>query len=69
INQMATGSEAMLTSIGQIDEVSRNNAAESEAVSAATEEQSAAMQEIASASQNLANLATELQEAVAKFKV
>ena len=69
INQMATGSEAMLTSISQIDEVSRNNAAESEAVSAATEEQSAAMQEIASASQNLANLATDLQEAVAKFKV
>lgn len=69
INQMATGSEAMLTSIGQIDEVSRNNAAESEAVSAATEEQSAAMQEIASASQNLANLATDLQEAVSRFKV
>lgn len=69
ISQMATGSASMLDSIAKIDDVSKTNAAESEAVSAATEEQSAAMQEIASASQNLANLATELQSAVARFKV
>ncbi len=69
IHKMAKGSATMLTSIEQIDKVSKTNAAESQAVSAATEEQSAAMQEIASASQNLANLAMELQEAISIFRV
>lgn len=69
INMMAAGSQDMLNSIQEIDEVSKNNSSEVQSVSAATEEQSASMQEIASASQSLATLANELQSAIAKFKV
>jgi methyl-accepting chemotaxis protein len=69
IEMMAFGSGAMVESIGEIEKVSKTNAGEAQTVSAATQEQSASMQEIASASQSLANLASELQEAVAKFKV
>jgi len=69
INMMATGSAEMLTSMREIDEVSKNSSAEVQSVSAATEEQSASMEEIASASQSLATLANELQGAIAKFKV
>ncbi|MDF2566319.1 MAG: methyl-accepting chemotaxis sensory transducer with Cache sensor [Massilibacillus sp.] len=69
IEMMAFGSGAMVASIGEIEKVSKTNAGEAQTVSAATQEQSASMQEIASASQSLANLASDLQEAVAKFKV
>lgn len=69
INQMAAGSQTLVTSIHEVDSISKENAAEAETVSAATEETSASMQEIASSSQSLANLAGNLQEAVAKFRV
>lgn len=69
IEMMAFGSGAMVESIGEIEKVSKTNAGEAQTVSATTQEQSASMQEIASASQSLASLASELQEAVAKFKV
>lgn len=69
IEMMAFGSSAMVESIDQIEKVSKTNAGEAQTVSAATQEQSASMQEIASASQSLADLASELQAAVAKFKV
>ncbi|MDF2568664.1 MAG: methyl-accepting chemotaxis sensory transducer with Cache sensor [Sporomusa sp.] len=68
INDMAAGSRTMLTAIREIDKVSKDNAAETQTVSAATEEQSASMQEIASSSQSLAVLASDLQAAVEKFK-
>ncbi len=69
MNKMAAGNKTLVASIQEIDKVSKENAAESEMVSAATEEQSASMQEIASSSHSLAKLAGELQESVAKFKV
>ncbi|MBP2654625.1 MAG: methyl-accepting chemotaxis sensory transducer with Cache sensor [Firmicutes bacterium] len=69
INHMTSGSRALVTSINEIDTISKTNAAEAQTVSAATEEQSASMQEIASSSQSLATLASDLQAAVAKFKV
>lgn len=69
IHEMAQGSEHVVKSISQVTEISNKNALETESVSAATEEQSASMEEISSASQSLADLASELQAAVAKFKV
>jgi methyl-accepting chemotaxis protein len=65
---MATDSRTMLTAIQQIDKISKDNAAETQSVSAAIEEQSASMQEIASSSQNLAVLASDLRSAAEKFK-
>ncbi len=68
IEQIIVGNQTLATSIGDIDKISRENAGETQTVSAATEEQSASMQEIASSSQSLAQLARDLQETVAKFK-
>ncbi|MDR3591006.1 MAG: methyl-accepting chemotaxis protein, partial [Negativicutes bacterium] len=69
LDHMATSSQTLVSSIREIDRVSRENAGEAQTVSAATEEQSASMQEIASSSQGLAKLAGDLQEAVSKFRV
>lgn len=69
IEQMATGSQQIVGSVNRIDKLSKQTAEESEVVSAATEEQSATMEEIASSSRSLAHLATDLREAVGKFRV
>lgn len=69
VEQMAVGSEHIVESVSRIDELSKKAAGESQTVSAATEEQSASMEEIASSSRSLAQLATELREAVSKFKI
>ena len=69
VNEAATGSQRIVSSIREVENLSRDAAAESQNVSAATEEQSAAMQEIAASSQALAKLAEDLQRAVAKFKI
>lgn len=69
IEQMAVGSQHIVSSVNRIDELSKRAAGEAQTVSAATEEQSASMEEIASSSQSLANLAMELREAVSKFSV
>ena len=69
IKQMAFGSQQIVTSVGDIDRISRNSAGQTHTVSAATEEQSASMEEIAAASQALARMAEELQGAVREFKI
>ena len=69
IHEAAVGSQRIVGSIKDVENVSRDTAAESQTVSAATEEQSASMEEIAASSQALAKLAIELQAAVAKFQV
>ncbi|MCE5286166.1 MAG: methyl-accepting chemotaxis protein [Pelosinus sp.] len=69
INQMAASSKTLVSSIADVDKVTKENAAEAETVSAATEEQSASMGEIAAASHSLSNLANELQESVKRFLV
>ena len=69
VNEAATGSQRIVTSIKQVENLSRDAAAESENVSAATEEQSASMEEIAASSQELAKLAEGLHQAVARFRV
>lgn len=69
IDQIAAGSQNLVSSVHNIDKVSKENAAEAQSVSAATEEQSASMQEIASSSQALAQTSTELEAAVENFKI
>ncbi|MDF2571679.1 MAG: mcpA 4, partial [Sporomusa sp.] len=67
--QMASGSQQIVTSIGKINEVSAAAAGQAQNVSAATEEQSAFMEELAVSSQTLTTMAQELQLAVSKFKI
>ena len=69
MQELAAGSQQIVTSVHTIDNIAKHTASQSQTVSAATEEQSASMEEIASASQNLAHLAQELEGAVKKFKV
>ncbi|CUH97573.1 hypothetical protein P22_3704 [Propionispora sp. 2/2-37] len=69
VEQLAAGSELIVESVNQIDDLSKKAAAEAQTVSAASEEQSASMEEIASSSQSLAKLAMELREAVSKFHI
>jgi len=69
INKIASGNQTLVESIAEIDSASKTAAAEAETVSASTQEQSASMEEIASASHHLAILATDLQAAIAKFKL
>jgi methyl-accepting chemotaxis protein len=69
INEAAVGSRRIVSSIKEVEHLSRDAAAEAQTVSAATEEQSASMEEIAASSQTLAKLAMDLQVAVAKFRV
>ena len=69
IDQMAIGSQQIVGSVNQIDNLSKKVTEETQTVSAATEEQSASMEEIASSSQSLATLAQNLQEAVSKFHI
>ena len=69
VNEAAVGSQRIVSSIKEVENLSRDAAAESQNVSAATEEQSASMQEIAASSQALAKLAEGLQQAMSKFHV
>lgn len=69
IQQMSEGSQQIVSSVKEIDLLSKKAAEESETVSAATEEQSASMQEIAASSQGLARMAQDLQEAVNRFQI
>jgi methyl-accepting chemotaxis protein len=69
VEQMARGSQQIVNSVNQIDELSKKASGEAQTVSAATEEQSASMEEIASSSQALAHLAMDLREAVSKFQI
>ena len=69
IGEITDGNRNLVAQIGEIDKASKSAAAESENVSALTEEQSASMEEIASGSHHLAILATELQEAISKFRL
>ncbi len=69
ISEAAVGSQRIVNFIKEVEQLSRNAAAETQNVSAATEEQSAAMEEIAASSQALAKLAQELQTAVSKFRI
>ncbi|MDT8902050.1 methyl-accepting chemotaxis protein [Anaeroselena agilis] len=69
IQQMAGGSRQVVSSVREIDVISKATADQAQNVSAATEEQSATMEEIAASSQALAKMAAELTQAVGEFKI
>jgi methyl-accepting chemotaxis protein len=68
LGHLASGSQRMVTSVQEIDELTKVSAEEAQTVSAATEEQSAAMEEITASSENLAKMAQELQTAIGQFR-
>ncbi|KUO69754.1 MAG: signal protein [Desulfosporosinus sp. BRH_c37] len=69
VQQMASGSQYIVSSVMAIDSVSKETSNQTMNVSAAVEEQSASMDLIANNSRGLANLAEELRNAIAKFRV
>ena len=69
MKKVSDGASKIVEAVESIDEVSRKTSEHTTTISAATEEQSASNEEIAAASQSLSNLASEMQEAVGKFKV
>jgi methyl-accepting chemotaxis protein len=69
LEQLAGGSQRIVSSVNGVEKVSENAAHEIQSVSAAVEEQTAAMQEIAAACNVLAELSGKLQNQVQKFTV
>jgi len=69
MQQMASGSRQIVTSMQIVDGHSKSAVDEAQMVSAATEEQSASMEEIASSSHSLAVLAQDLNTVVSKFRI
>jgi len=69
IEDMAIGSQQIVTAVGKIETVSKIGASETESASAVTQEQSASIEEIASSSQELARLAENLQQTINKFQI
>jgi methyl-accepting chemotaxis protein len=69
IQQLSGGSQRIVSSMEEIDQLTKVATGEAQMVSAATEEQSASMEDIASSSQNLAKMAQDLQAAISKFHV
>lgn len=66
---VSDGASKIVEAVESIDEVSRKTSEHTTTISASTQEQSASNEEIAAASQSLSHLATEMQEAVGKFKI
>ncbi|WP_094605663.1 Methyl-accepting chemotaxis protein McpB [Sporomusa silvacetica DSM 10669] len=69
VEQMAKGSQELVSSVQDIEKISGETLGQTQSVSAATQEQSASMEEIAASSQALARMAEELQKTVEQFKV
>jgi len=69
MQNVQAGSERVVAAMKQVDQFSRQNASEAQAVSAAAEEMSASMEEISSSSEELSRLAEKMQAAVTKFRV
>ncbi|TGE35461.1 methyl-accepting chemotaxis protein [Desulfosporosinus fructosivorans] len=69
VQQMASGSQYIVSSVLAIDSVSKETSNQTMNVSAAIEEQTAAMDQIADNSKGLAELAEELRNAIEKFRV
>lgn len=67
--QMAGASQQVVTLVQDLDKIGKNNAGQTQSVSAATEEQTASIEEIAQSSQALADQAQELRLIIGKFKV
>lgn len=69
LKKMEEGSHYMLSSVQQIESISKENLDQSQTVSAATQEQTASAQQNAMACEELANMAQELQSAIGQFRI
>jgi len=69
VEGIAEGSQRMVDTISQVEQISRQTAGQAQSVSAATQEQSATMEEIAASSDVLAQLADQLYQAISWLKV
>jgi len=69
IEQMASGSQKIVSSVKDIANISKDATSQAQTVSAATEEQTASIQEIASSSTDLSQMAGNLQAIVSKFRI
>jgi methyl-accepting chemotaxis protein len=69
IEQMASGSQQIVSSVKDIAKISKDATGQTQTVSAATEEQTASIQEIASSSTDLSQMAGNLQQIVSKFRI
>lgn len=69
VQTVSTGAVHIVEATESIDKASQATDQRTRAISSATETQSASNEEIAAASQSLADLATEMQTAIAKFKI
>ncbi|MTV48220.1 hypothetical protein GJ688_04375 [Heliobacillus mobilis] len=69
IQEMAEGSQHIVTSMGQVFSISKDTAARSQAVAAAVDEQSAAIQEISASATRLNRMAERLQNTVDHFRM
>jgi len=69
VKQMASGSQYIVSSVLDIDAVSKETSNQTMNVSAAVEEQTAAMDQIADSSRGLAKLAEELRYSIEKFQI
>ncbi len=67
--KLTGGTKGVVDAASTINNESKNVADQTETIAAATQEQSALMEEIASASTHLSKMATDLQDAIQKFKV
>lgn len=68
-HQLATGSQQVVGSVREIDQISKGAAAETQSVSAAVEEQTATMEEVAAASEALSKLSQDMSESIRRFKL
>ncbi|WP_162848514.1 methyl-accepting chemotaxis protein [Paenibacillus nanensis] len=66
--QMSASSEQVAASLDQLEQITHDSASNAQRVAAASEEQLASMQEVASASEQLRSMASNLKDAVSRFK-
>ncbi len=69
VQTVNNGAKNIVAAVDSIDEVSKQTADNTQTISDSTQSQSASNQEIAAASHSLADLASEMQDAIGKFKV
>jgi methyl-accepting chemotaxis protein len=69
IQQMAVGSQEIVSSMNGADQISKSTATQTHSVLGSVEEQSTSIKEIAVSSYSLAKMAEELQIAISKFKL
>lgn len=69
VQELARGSQAIVTAMKEIDAVAKDTTSQAQTVSAATQQQSASIEEVSSSSQSLTKMAEELQAVVQRFKL